>query len=93
MALRSYYQGDSYRSNLKLKAEKVMNTARYDDKSRNFSYEKYCEPLNQAFEDLAEAGEGAQPEDAKVRKFLNGLFADNLMPYPGGNDRKYKDNE
>ena len=27
--------------------------------------------------DVAEAGE-AQPEDGKVRKFLNGLLADNL---------------
>ena len=61
MALRNHYQGDSYRSNLKLKAEKVMNTARYDGKSRNFSYEKYCQRLNQAFVDMAKTGE-AQPE-------------------------------
>ena len=77
IALRSHYQGDAYRNNLKIKAENTMSTARYDGKSRNFTYEKYIERLNQAFVDMAEAGE-AQPEDAKVRKFLNGLLADNL---------------
>ena len=49
-----------------------METAFYDGRSRNFTYEKYCEILVQAFNDIEETGEEVT-EERKMRTFLKGL--------------------
>ena len=49
-----------------------METAFYDRRLRNFTYEKYCEILVQAFNDIEETGEEVT-EERKMRTSLKGL--------------------
>ena len=76
--LRDHYLGPSVRNKIKSDADKVLDTAYYDGKSRNFSLESYCGKLMKAFADLEECGETV-PEDKKVRIFLKGLRCPELL--------------
>lgn len=77
-ALRSHYMGTSYEQLMKSNADKILETAYYDGRSRNFTFESYSERLNRAFTDLAEVGEDV-PQDRQVRIFLKGIRAPNLQ--------------
>ena len=57
LALKGHYLGEAYISRMHTRADKMMKTAFYDRRSRNFTYEKYCEILIQAFNDIEETGE------------------------------------
>lgn len=76
--LRDHYLGPSVRNKIKSDADKVLDTAYYDGKSRNFSLESYCGKLMKAFADLEECGETV-PEDKKVRTFLKGFRCPELL--------------
>ena len=77
-ALKEHYQGSSFVARLRAEADKVLETLVYDGRSRNFTFERYCEKLNRAFEDLDEAGERLS-EARKIRVFLRGLSDPSLM--------------
>ena len=51
-----------------------METAFYDGKSRTFTFERFCELLVQAYNDLAETHEEVT-EERKMKTFLKGLQA------------------
>ena len=72
LALKGHYLGEAVISRMRASAEKTMETAFYDGRSRNFTYEKYCEILIQAFNDVEETGEDVT-EERKMRTFLKGL--------------------
>ena len=72
MALKGHYLGEAYISRTCPSADKMMETAFYDGRSRNFTYEKYCEILIQAFNDVEETGEDVT-EERKMQTFLKGL--------------------
>lgn len=71
-AMKGHYLGESFQARTKAQADRVMETVFYDGKARNFTFEKYCEKLNAAFEDLAQAGEELTTS-RKVRKLLTGI--------------------
>lgn len=71
-ALFGHYMGESYTHALKAKADKVIDTAFYDGKSRNFTFETYTKRLNEAFTDL-ESAEDPLTQDRKVRILLKGI--------------------
>ena len=72
LALKGHYLGEAYISRIRASTDKMMETAFYNGRSRNFTYEKYCEILIQAFNDIEETGEDV-PEERKMRTFLKGL--------------------
>ena len=72
LALKGHYLGEAYISRMHASADKMMKTAFYDRRSRNFTYEKYCEILIQAFNDIEETGEDVT-EERKMRTFLKEL--------------------
>ena len=72
LALKGHYLGEAYISRMHTSADKTLETAFYDGRSRNFTYEKYCEILIQAFNDVKEAGEDVA-EKRKMQSFLKGL--------------------
>ena len=72
LALKGHYLGEAYISRMHTSADKTLETAFYDGRSRNFTYEKYCEILIQAFNDVKEAGEDVA-EKRKMQMFLKGL--------------------
>lgn len=71
-AIKSHYLGESFQARTKAQADKIIDSAFYDGKSRNFPFEKYCERLTTAFNDLAEAKEPF-PESRKIRTLLTGI--------------------
>jgi len=71
-AMRGHYQGESFQSRLKAQADAVLESTIYDGRARNFTFERFCEKLNKAFEDLDETGEPT-PEARKIRVFLRGI--------------------
>ena len=78
LQLKGHYLGPSFRSKIKSDADRVLDTAYYDGKSRNFTLEEYCGKLKKAFADLEECGD-AISEDKKIRTFLKGLKSPDLI--------------
>ena len=64
-ALKGHYLGEAYISRVRANADKTMETAFYDGRSRNFTYEKYCEIIEETGEEVT--------EERKMRTFLKGL--------------------
>lgn len=77
-ALRDHYMGKSFQKRNVAQSERVLSTVFYDGKSRNFTFEMFCEKLNLAFQDLEEAGEMVT-EDRKVRILLENIRAPELL--------------
>jgi hypothetical protein len=73
VALKTHYLGDSYRARIRSMADAKLDTAYYDGKARNFTFEMYCAALNTAFTDLETTGELVSDE-RKMRVFLKGLI-------------------
>jgi hypothetical protein len=73
IALKTHYLGDSYRARIRSMADAKLDTAYYDGKARNFTFEMYCAALNTAFTDLETTGELVSNE-RKMRVFLKGLI-------------------
>lgn len=71
-SIKRHYLGECFQARTKAQADKVLDTAFYDGKARNFTFEKYCEKLTRAFNDLAE-GEQPLPTSRKIRTLLNGI--------------------
>ena len=55
-----------------MSADKIMETAFYDEKSRTFTFKRFCELLVQAYNDVEETGEEVT-EERKMKTFLSGL--------------------
>ena len=70
-ALKAHYLGDAYVSRIRSNADKIMEAAFYDGKSRIFTFERFCELLIQAYNDVEETGEEVT-EARKMRTFLWG---------------------
>jgi hypothetical protein len=77
-ALQLHFLGETHQSAIKTAAEKVINSSYYTGEKRNFTYEMYAAKHKQAHKDLADYGE-VMTEDAKVRRFLDGLRAPSVM--------------
>lgn len=71
-AIKKHYLGDFFQARTKANADKALDAAFYDGKARNFTFEKHCEKLTTAFNDLAE-GEEPFPTSRKVGILLNGI--------------------
>ncbi len=71
-ALKQHYLGKSFQKRNVAHAERILTTVFYDGKSRNFTFESFCEKLNLAFLDLEEAGE-VVTEERKVRILLENI--------------------
>ena len=54
--LKRHYLGDSFLGKIKSDANSLLERAFYDGKSKNFTYETYCEKVKRAFTDLEECG-------------------------------------
>lgn len=76
-ALKTHYMGKSFQKRNVAHAERILSTVFYDGKSRNFTFEMFCEKLNLAFLDLEEAGE-LVTEERKVRILLENTRAPEL---------------
>jgi hypothetical protein len=61
-----------YGTRIRAIADGRINSAFFDGKARNFTFEKYCEVLNNAFTDLESSGETVD-ESRKIRMFMQGL--------------------
>ena len=72
LALTSHYLGDATQGRIRTRADTILSKTYYDGKSKNFSFEKYCEVLNRAIRDLQETGESV-PMDRQVRILLGGV--------------------
>lgn len=72
LALTSHYLGDATQGRIRTHADTILSKTYYDGKSKNFSFEKYCEVLNRAIRDLQETGESV-PMDRQVRILLGGI--------------------
>ncbi len=68
----AHYLGNSYTERIRMRADQTLQRAFFDGKSRNFTFETYCELLNTAFTDLETSGEEVS-ESRKVRIFIQGL--------------------
>ena len=77
LALKAHYLGASYSSKQKTEADKVLETAFFDGKSRSFTFERYLALLNQAFTDFENAAEPV-PEERRVRILLRGIRDERL---------------
>lgn len=77
-ALKHHYMGKSFQKRNVAHAERILSTVFYDGKSRNFTFESFCEKLNLAFLDLEEAGE-LVTEERKVRILLENVRAPELL--------------
>jgi hypothetical protein len=55
--LKSHFLGPSYQEKIKSDSERILETAYYDGKSRNFSLEDYCGTIKRAWTDIEEMGE------------------------------------
>jgi hypothetical protein len=71
-AIKAHYLGESFQSRTKAEADKILDTAFYDGRARNFTFERFCEKLQTAFADLEENGEEF-PDTRKVRKLLQAI--------------------
>jgi hypothetical protein len=74
-------------------ADAKLDTAYYDGKARNFTFEMYCAALNTAFTDLEATGELVSDE-RKMRVLLKGLIDLKLEAAKAqvmGNDRLKND--
>ena len=72
LALNAHYLGDATQGRIRTHADNLLSRTYFDGKSRNFTFEKYCEVLNRAIQDLADTGEQV-PMDRQVRILLNGI--------------------
>ena len=72
-ALKAHYLGDAYVSRIRSHADKIMEIAFYDGKSRTFTFNRFYELLLQAYNDVEETGEEVT-EERKMRTFLRGLL-------------------
>ena len=72
IALKTHYLGDSFTTKVRNAADKSVDTAFYDGRSRSFTFERYCETLKAAFTDIEATGE-AVSETRKIRALLNGI--------------------
>ena len=72
LALKAHYLGDATQSRIRTHADTILAKTYFDGKSRNFSFEKYCEVLNKAIQDLQETGETV-PMDRQVRILIQGI--------------------
>ena len=62
LALKGHYLGEAYISRMCASTDKMMETAFYSRRSRNFTCEKYCEILFQAFNDVKATGKDVTEE-------------------------------
>ena len=72
LSLTSHYLGDATQGRIRTHADTILSKTYFDGKSKNFSFEKYCEVLNRAIRDLQETGESV-PMDRQVRILLGGI--------------------
>jgi hypothetical protein len=70
--LKSHFLGPSYQEKIKSDSERILETAYYDGKSRNFSLEDYCGTIKRAWTDIEEMGEEVS-QARKLRIFLKGF--------------------
>jgi hypothetical protein len=69
LALKSHYLGETFTTHIRAIADGQINLAFFDGKARNFTFEKYCEVLNNVFTDLESSGETVD-ESRKIRMLL-----------------------
>jgi hypothetical protein len=72
LAVKSHYLGEAFQSRIRSAADKILDGTFFDGKARTFTFERYCERLNNAFTDLEESGETVDVE-RKVRILLRGI--------------------
>jgi hypothetical protein len=73
LAIKSHYLGEAFQSRIRAAADKVLDGTFFDGKARTFTFERYCERLNNAFTDLEQSGETVDTEQ-KIRIFLRGII-------------------
>ena len=72
IAVKSHYLGEAFQSRIRASADKILDGTFFDGKARTFTFERYCERLNNAFTDLEESGETVDVE-RKIRILLRGI--------------------
>lgn len=78
LALKQHYLGESFTARLRANADRVIDQTFFDGRSRAFTFERYCETLQQAFTDIESTGE-AVSEDRKIRALMLGIRDDRLV--------------
>lgn len=76
-AMKQHYLGESFTARLRANADKLMDSTFYDGRSRGFTFERYCETLQQAFTDIESTGELIS-ENRKVRILMLGIRDERL---------------
>lgn len=76
-AMKQHYLGESFTARLRANADRLMDSTFYDGRSRGFTFERYCETLQQAFTDIESTGETIS-ENRKVRILMLGIRDDRL---------------
>ena len=72
IALKGHYFREAYTSRIRAQADQMLENAFYDGRSRTFTYERYCETLIRAFNDIEDTEEEVTDE-RKIRVFMKGL--------------------
>lgn len=78
LSMKQHYLGESFQAKIKTTAEKVLDTAFFDGKKRNYTFDKYISALKGAFSDLEQYGEPLS-EDKKIRTLLKGISDPTLI--------------
>ena len=74
-SLRGQFMSANMTRELRAKADQIIENARFDGKSKNFSFDKFTARLQKAFLDQGE--ENQLSEERKVEKFLAALHVPN----------------
>ena len=72
LALYEHYMGDAFQERIRARADALLARTFYDGRSRQFTFERYCEVINRAIQDLVESGEDV-PEPRRIRIFTQGI--------------------
>lgn len=76
-AMKQHYLGESFTARLRANADRLMDSTFYDGRSRAFTFEQFCETLQQAFTDIESTGEVIS-EQRKVRILMTAIRDDRL---------------
>ncbi|KAL7572974.1 hypothetical protein ACA910_007474 [Epithemia clementina (nom. ined.)] len=77
-ALSLHFLGDAFTARVRTHADQTMETVYYDGKARTFTFERYAETLQRAFNDMEDTGKPVS-EARKVRALLRGLRDENAV--------------
>jgi hypothetical protein len=80
LAIKRRFLGQDERIAIKEKAVSTIHSLHYNGLARNFTFDDYCNRMQQAFTDLRIHGE-PQTEEQKVRQFLRGIKDQRLEVY------------